>query len=202
MVNTSIKLGYMIRLAILAAIIILMTFTPLGYLKTPAIEITFLVIPVVIGAIILGPAAGAILGGVFGLTSFIQCFGASWFGAQLLAINPVFTAILCLIPRILFGWLAGLIFKALHKIDRTKIASYFIASLSGALFNTIFFVGGFVLLFGNTEFFIGLKGGMAFLSFIAAFVGINGLIEAAVTFVVGGAICKALNHIIPQKRLA
>ena len=46
---------------------------------------------VVIGAIILGPTAGAILGGVFGITSFIQCFGISAFGTLLFGINPVLT---------------------------------------------------------------------------------------------------------------
>lgn len=200
MVNTNSKLGYMIRLTVLTAIIILMQFTPLGYLKTPAIEITFLVIPVVVGAIVLGPAAGAFLGGVFGLTSFIQCFGASPFGAALLAIDPVYTFILCMIPRILFGWLTGLIFKALIKVDKTKVASYFIASLSGALLNTIFFVGGLILLFGNSSFILGLRGNLPIIPFISAFVGINGLIEAAVSFVAGGAVCKALSHLASHKK--
>ena len=54
----------------LVAIILIMAFTPLGYIKTAGIEITLIVVPVAVGAVTLGPAAGAILGGVFGLASF------------------------------------------------------------------------------------------------------------------------------------
>ena len=79
---------WMVQTAILAAILILMAFTPLGYLKVGTISITFLTLPVVIGAILLGPLSGAILGGVFGLTSFAQCFGMDVFGTTLMGINP------------------------------------------------------------------------------------------------------------------
>lgn len=74
----------MVQMAILVAIMLIFAYTPLGYLKAGPIEITFMVLPVAIGAIILGPAVGAILGGIFGVTSFIQCFGASGFGVLLL----------------------------------------------------------------------------------------------------------------------
>ena len=80
------------QLALLVAIMLVLAFTPLGYLKLgPALEITFMTIPVAVGAILLGPASGAFLGGVFGLTSFIQCFGMSQFGATLLGIDAVRT---------------------------------------------------------------------------------------------------------------
>lgn len=88
MSNNSVKIRKMVILAMLTAVIILMTFTPLGYLKLPFVEISFLMLPVALGAILLGPVAGAILGTVFGITSFIQCFGASALGAMLLSINP------------------------------------------------------------------------------------------------------------------
>ena len=87
----------MVQLAILTAIVVIFAFTPIGYLKTPAVEITFLCIPVAVGAIVLGPVPGMILGAVFGITSFLQAaLGMSTFGATLFAINPVFTALLCL----------------------------------------------------------------------------------------------------------
>lgn len=54
----------------LVAIILIMAFTPLGYIKTVGIEITLIVVPVAVGAVTLGPTAGAILGGVFGFASF------------------------------------------------------------------------------------------------------------------------------------
>ena len=71
------KTRRLVQMSILIAIMLILAFTPLGYLKVGAIDITFMTIPVVVGAILLGPASGAVLGGVFGLTSFIQCFGIS-----------------------------------------------------------------------------------------------------------------------------
>ena len=82
-------------LGILTAIILVMTFTPLGYIKTMGLEITLLHIPVILGAALTGPAGGMVLGAVFGFTSFFQCFGLSTFGTTLFSINPAGTFIVC-----------------------------------------------------------------------------------------------------------
>ena len=127
MQNKKNKTRKLTQMALLTAIILLMAFTPLGYLRTGVVEITFIMIPVVVGAILMGPGAGAILGGVFGLTSFIQCFGMSALGAMLLQVNWFFTFVVCFVPRVLTGWLAGLIFKALYKVDKTRLVSFAVA---------------------------------------------------------------------------
>ena len=67
-------------------------------------------VPVIVGAIVMGPASGAILGGVFGCISFWECFGRSQFGAMLLGINPIYTFLVCVPTRILAGWLCGVAF--------------------------------------------------------------------------------------------
>jgi len=188
---------------VLTAIILLLEVTNLGYIKTPGLELTIMQVPVLVGAITLGPTSGAILGGVFGLTSFYQCFGKSFFGATLLGINPIATFIVCMVPRILMGWFCGLIFKSLYHQDKTKMLSFAAASLSGALLNTIFFMAALMLLFGRTEFIMGLRGGRNVLSFVVAFVGTQGLIEALICFFIGTAISKALYGFmnpVPRKR--
>ena len=76
-----------VELALLVAVILLMAFTPVGYIRTLGLEITLIVVPVTVGAVTLGPFAGAILGAAFGLTSFIQCFGMSSIGTALLGID-------------------------------------------------------------------------------------------------------------------
>lgn len=68
--NTSPRIRYLVQLAVLVAILLLLEFTGIGMIKTPFLEFTVMQIPVIIGAIVLGPAAGAALGGVFGLLSF------------------------------------------------------------------------------------------------------------------------------------
>jgi uncharacterized membrane protein len=196
MSNTSITTGKMVRLAVLVAIVILMSFTPLGFLKAGVIEISFLMIPVAIAGIILGPAAGAFIGGVFGITSFIQCFGMSAFGAALLGINPFFTLILCLVPRVLAGWIPGLVFKAMSG-TAAKTVGAFISSLLAAALNTVFFVGGLLLLFGNTEYIKSF--GKTAWDVVVLLVGINALLEAIICTIVGGFVGIALLHFVPVK---
>ena len=192
-----VNVNQMVRLAILIAIILLMSYTPLGYLKVGTVEITFIMIPVVVGAVVMGPKAGAFLGGVFGFTSFLQCFGFSAFGTILFGINPFFTFVLCMVPRVLMGWLSGVIFKKLHSVDRTNIVSYVLACISGALLNTVLFVGFLLALFGRTDFIQGFGSNLWLI--IVAIVGINGLIEAGVCAAVGTAISKALAFLVDKK---
>lgn len=202
MTKVSTKTQKLVEMGILTAILLIFAFTPIGYLKVGAIEITFMTIPVAVGAIVLGPAAGAVLGGIFGITSFIQCFMGSVFGAFLVGLNPWLTFIVCFIPRVLCGWLTGFIFRGLKKIDKTKILSFVGASLSTALLNTLFFMGCIVLFFWNNAEFTGTMASWGMPTdgvwiFLVTFVGMNGLVEAVVSFIIGAAIAKALVKIIP-----
>ena len=183
---------YLVEMALLVAIILIMAFTPIGYIRTAGLEITLIVVPVAVGAVTLGPAAGAILGGVFGITSFIQCFGMSPFGAALLGINGFLTFLVCVPTRILMGCL---IYKGLRKTKLPSGVSVTISNLCCPLLNTTFFMGMLVLGFYNTEYiqsFVSALGAKNALLFILAFVGVNGLIEAIVCFIVGTAISAAL----------
>jgi uncharacterized membrane protein len=195
---------YLVQLALLVAIILLMTFTPIGYIKTLGLEITLIVVPVGVGAVLLGPTAGAILGGVFGITSFIRCFGANAFGAMLLSINPVYTFLTCVPTRILAGWIAGLVFWGMSKGKHTKKAAYYVANLACPLCNTLFFMSVLCLCFFHTDFIQGLAGGLNVFAFVAAFVGLNGIVEAATCFVVGSAISRVLARVLrnstPEER--
>ena len=177
------KLVRLVLTALLTALIIVMAFTPLGYLKAGAIEITFITIPVIIGAVLLGPVGGLFLGAVFGITSFIQCFGMSTFGVALFSVSPLRTAIVCIVPRVLMGWLTAVIFKAISSKDKTSFVQYLVASIVGPLLNTILFTGTLLLLFNNAPIIIQLKeqfGSTNVMAFAAAFVGVNGLIEAEI----------------------
>jgi uncharacterized membrane protein len=171
---------YMAQLALLSAIIIIMAFTPLGYLRTPALSITLLTVPVAVGAIILGPKAGAFCGGVFGMTSFIMAVTTGGFTGMLFQINPLGTLFTCLVPRILEGFFCGLIFLGLRRLGLKK-ASYLIASLSCPLLNTFFFMSSIVLIFYQSDYIQGFVTGFGAsnpLMFVIAFVGVQGAIEA------------------------
>ncbi len=183
------------QLSVLVALLLIFGFTSIGYIKIGVIEITLNVIPVAIAATVLGPSAGAVCGAVFGLTSFWQCFGMSAFGTALFGINPIFTFIICVIPRILEGWLTGLIFKGISSKTKGNSLPCAISSICCPLLNTLLFVGSFILLFGKTDMFANLYGQSAatnIVSFFAWFVGLNGAVEVVACFVIASAVSKAL----------
>lgn len=186
----------LVQNAILSAIIILMAFTPLGYLRVGPVSITFLIIPVVIGAIVNGPVSGAILGGVFGATSFAQCFGLDPFGTALLAINPILTFIMTMVPRVVMGLAVGLIFQALHKRNMKSILPFAVASLSGALLNTILFVGALVLFFGNSDYL--RQFGDSIIAILGVLVTFNAIIEAVVCTVLGSIVAKTIKLVVSR----
>ena len=69
--KTKFSVSQLVILGLMTAILLLMAYTPLGYLNIGPLAITFNVIPVAISAITLGPVGGAIAGAVFGLTGFL-----------------------------------------------------------------------------------------------------------------------------------
>ena len=192
MANNKTKTTKLVLLGLLTAILFVMSYTPLGYLKIFGVEITFNVIPVAIAAIALGTSGGAAVGAVFGLTSFLQCVqGTSPFGATLLGINPVFTAIVCFVPRILAGLISGAIHKPLTNKLGKKVPCFITGFLS-AFLNTLFFMTALILLFGKTDYIMGMRGGANLIAFVCAFVGINAVFEMLASTVISGAVGNAL----------
>lgn len=119
----------MVTLAMMAAILLAMGSTGIGFIPLPVIKATTMHIPVILGAILLGPGAGALLGGVFGLCSLwvntitpgLVSFAFSPFMSTTGlpgAIKALWIGLGC---RILFGALAGWLWKLVQK---TKIPDY------------------------------------------------------------------------------
>lgn len=181
----------MVKLAMLVALLMIFCFTPIGFLKIGIVEITFNMIPVVIGAIVIGPAAGAFLGALFGAASFWQCFGQSTFGTLLFGVNPFFTLLICFVPRILAGLLPGLIFRAMTK-KKDNITAYFVSAAVGSLTNTVLFVGGFCLLFKDTMLGMASDNGLSPLAFIATAFLLNAAVELVANTAIVAAVSKAV----------
>ena len=90
-------------LGLLTAILMVLSMTPLGYLNIGPLAISFNMIPVAVGAAALGPVGGAVLGAVFGMTSFLQCLGiggSSAMGVILFDINPLFAFLQRFLPPV------------------------------------------------------------------------------------------------------
>lgn len=191
----------MVTTAMLCAILLIMSFTPLGYLNIGPLAISFNMIPVAIGAIALGPVGGMILGGMFGITSFLQCLGVggtSAMGVILFEINPFFAFVQRFVPRLLAGLLAGLVFKGVKKISNPSVAC-FTTGFMAALFNTVLFMTALVLLFGNSEYVQNLMGGRNVLLFICAFVGVNAVVEMIAASMIVGIVGKVLSKYLIRR---
>ncbi|MDY2593350.1 MAG: ECF transporter S component [Oliverpabstia sp.] len=190
-------------LGLMTGILLLMAYTPLGYLYIGPLAITFNIIPVAICAITLGPVGGAIGGAVFGLTSFLQCIGVggvSAMGSVLFSINPFFAVIQCFVPRILDGFLLAYIFRGMRKHSNAYVACA-VTGFCSAFLNTLFFMSSLILLYGNTDYLQGMMGGMNVLVFVCTFVGLNAVMEMVSATIVTGAVGAALvkARIVPMQ---
>lgn len=198
------KLRKMILGAIFIAMIILLAFTPmLGYVKIGTLSITTIGIPVVIGAIILGPYYGMLLGFVFGMTSFLQCFMGDAFGAALVGISPVRTFIVCIVPRVLVGLVPALLFRLIMKRpSNSRTVAVFVAALAGSLTNTVLFLGFLGLLFGQTDYIKAMQeteaGHISLIALLIGFASINAILEAVATAIIAPPVYFALQ---PRKKI-
>lgn len=185
------KTRSVVLLGLLTALLILMSTTPLGYLNIGPLAITLNIIPVAIAGVALGPLGGAIVGTVFGITSFFQAVGGSGLGMICFGISPFLTFVHRVFSRVLAGFLTGVIFRISDKFMKLPLSSA-LAGFAAAFLNTLFFTSSLILLFGNTEYMQGLIGGQNVLLFAVGFVGINAVFEMAVSTFATGAVCTAL----------
>ena len=144
---------WMVSVALMAAIIIVLANTPLGMIQLPIIKATTVHIPVIIGAVLFGPLAGAILGGVFGICSLVSntmaptllSFAFSPFLASNLtgALKAIWISVGC---RILIGVAAGWLWILFRKIKLNTYVALAITGFAGSMVNTIMVMGSIYFL--------------------------------------------------------
>ncbi len=184
------------RMTLLAMMIALLIVLALVNIPMPTgLSITFNMIPVAIAAMAMGVPGGAIVGGAFGLISFLQCFGifgSSALGAALVSYNPAMMFVQRFVSRLLVGVLTGLVFSGMQRTKAPFYVKGLVTGFSAAFFNTLLFMSLLVILFGWTD---ELRDGIASkgaLLYIITSVGINAVVEMAVASLVTGAAGVAL----------
>jgi uncharacterized membrane protein len=196
------KIRTLTRLALLAAIELAMKAIGLGSVPVGPLYMSFLTLPIAVGAITMGPVAGAILGGVFGAVSFYDAVtGASAMTGTLFQVSPFNTFILCFGCRVLMGLCVGLVFMGLRKLDKSKTWSYIVSAMCAPGLNTVFFMGYIVLAFYGSDYIQGLvstKGAANPIMFIVLLVGVQGLVEFLVSGILGGIVARAVSAILPK----
>ena len=146
---------WMAGVAMMAAIVVLLANTPLGMIPLVITKATTVHIPVILGAILFGPLAGGILGGVFGICSVIintftpalTSFAFSPFMSTTGlsgAVKALWVAVGC---RILIGVAAGWLWKALSRTRVNSWTALSIVGFTGSMVNTVTVMGSIFLLF-------------------------------------------------------
>ncbi|MBQ7317670.1 MAG: ECF transporter S component [Phascolarctobacterium sp.] len=181
----------MVLIAMFIALMLVMNFTPIGYITvTGAFSITLMTIPVALGAACTGITGGTILGFVFGLTSFLQAFGIGFMidpsAGPLFNENPFGYAVTCFIPRILTGLIAGLVFSLFERKGKTGFYAFAISSALVPILNTAMFMSSYVLFYSNTSF------GGAVMTVLLTILTLNFLVELLVTTLAGTVISKVV----------
>lgn len=148
---------WMVSGALMAAIVIVLANTPLGMIQLPIIKATTVHIPVILGAILLGPGAGAILGAVFGICSLVSntmaptllSFAFSPFLSTTGipgALKAIWISVGC---RILIGVAAGWLWILFTKIKLNQFIALPIVGFVGSMVNTVTVMGSIYFLFAQ-----------------------------------------------------
>ena len=145
---------YMALLAMLCGVLLVMGMTGIGFIPLPVIKATTMHIPVILGAILLGPGAGAALGGVFGLCSIwantttpgLLSFAFSPFMSTEGLTGVAKSLWIALGCRILFGWLAGIFWILFRKIFKKENAALPVTAAVATICHTVLVMGSIYLL--------------------------------------------------------
>ena len=163
-----------------AVVVILQMFVsiPLGMFT-----ITLTLVPIMLGAILFGPLSGAFLGGVFGVVVAIQVItGAAGPASTLMLVQaPVITVVLCILKGAVAGWVSGLVYQAIRKTEKTKLA-VILSAVACPIVNTGIFCLGLVVFYNNLLNEWSIAGGYAgaFTFILLGLIGLNFVVEFAV----------------------
>lgn len=197
---------YLVSLALMAAIVILLANTPLGMIQLPVIKATTVHIPVIIGAILLGPTAGAVLGAVFGVCSMISnttaptllSFAFSPFLSTTGLVGVLKALWISIGCRILIGLISGWLWLLFRKI---KANSYFFLAITGflgSMVNTLTVMGSIYLFFAGEYAAAKDVARTAVFGLIMGTVTASGIPEAIAAGILVTIITKALLKVLPN----
>lgn len=191
---------WLVQLALMSAIIVVLANTPLGMIQLPIIKATTIHIPVILGAIMMGPLAGAILGGVFGICSMISNTVApvitSFAFSPFLSTTGLSGAIkaiwVCLGCRILIGIISGWLWIALQKIRVPDLVALPLVGFVGSATNTVFVMGSIYILFAQQYAEAKNVALTAVFGLVMGTVTASGIPEAIAAAVIVGVIGKSI----------
>ncbi len=196
MKNQNQKILRMVEMAMLLALVVILQ-TVGASIKIGPVPMTFTLVPIVIGAFLLGPMEGAILGAAFGLvTAIMGMVGADPFTFMLWQENPIFTFLICMVKAVGAGLGAGCIYKALLKATKGKYITPItvFAAVSAPIINTGVFLIGMFVCFYDTLSNMPISNGSGVMAFaILGLAGLNFIGEFLVSLILSPAVVRIVS---------
>ena len=195
---------FLVQLALLTAVILVLQLAGIAIrLPIPGTTpVSLVLIPIALGAMLLGPAAGAFLGFVFGLVVYITCgvMHLDPFTAFLFDSNPIITAGICLIKSTLAGFLGGLAYKLLSK--KNMLLAVFVTAAIVPIVNTGIFCLGCLVILDTIRGFMSFAevGGTALYFIFIGCAGVNFILEFAVNMVFSPALERIIRLVSKKVR--
>ena len=199
---------YMALLAMLCGVLLVMGMTGIGFIPLPVIKATTMHIPVILGAVLLGPKAGAFLGAVFGFCSIwantttpgLLSFAFSPFMTTEGLVGVAKSLWIGLGCRILFGVLAGWFWILFRKLLKNENAALAVTAAVATICHTLLVMGSIYLLL--TQQYAAAKNVAvsAVFGLIMGTVTASGIPEAIAAAVLVTVIGKALLHLMVRMK--
>ena len=183
----------MVGVALFAAIIVVLQFVG-NFIKFGSFSISLVLVPLIVGAAIYGPSAGAFLGGVFGIVVVYDCITV---GNPLWLANPVATVIVCMLKGIAAGYVSGLLYKLLSR--KNKYVGAYVSAVACPVVNTGIFCASLFLIFKNTLVEMAAGTNIIYFTFIIM-VGANFLFELLANIVLAPVIVNVMNSVKKHRR--
>lgn len=208
MKKTKVDTRYLATLAMLCGVLLVMGMTGIGFIPLPVIKATTMHIPVILGAILLGPSAGAVLGGVFGLCSIwvnttspgLLAFAFSPFMSNEGLIGAVKSLWIALGCRILLGVIAGWLWRLLRKCIKQDYIALPITAAVSTICHTILVMGSIYVLLAQQYAAAKNVAITAVFGLVMGTVTASGIPEAIAAAILVTIIGKALLHLMAQMK--
>lgn len=208
MKQTKSNTRYMAMLAMLCGVLLVMGMTGIGFIPLPVIKATTMHIPVILGAVLLGPKAGAVLGGLFGLCSIwvntttpgLLSFAFSPFMTTeglLGVLKSLWIALGC---RILFGLTAGCLWLMLKKVVKQEYIALPVTAALSSICHTLLVMGSIYILLAQQYAAAKSVAITAVFGLIMGTVTASGIPEAIIAAVLVTIIGKALLHLMARMK--
>ena len=208
MQNRKLDVRYMAILAMLCGVQLVMGLTGIGFIPLPVIKATTMHIPVILGAILLGPSAGGVLGGLFGLCSI--WVNTTSPGLLSFAFSPFMTTEglpgvlkslwIALGCRVLFGVIAGWLWKLVKKLVKQDYAALPVTAAVSAICHTLLVMGSIYLLLAQQYAAAKNVAVTAVFGLVMGTVTAAGIPEAIIAAILVTVIGKALLHLMARMK--